>query len=245
MSGGRWPATGRAWAAGQVLWTPANEPTVTAWFDESQNVILSSGSVSQWTSRVGSAAFSQGTFADMPTKETGWLRFQNQGLNGSLVIGASFVVVKPAPMLDSRVYCSILKEGNEPLTICYEEAGVSFFYIYNVTADTFREDGGAIVPTPEYTAVAPPNAIRTPAASYSVPIMVGVNYTTNRTLSGLGSVSGTPASGANAYLAHFVALSGNPTTAIFQKLEGWAAHEYGTTSKLPGAHPYKTVPPYV
>ena len=246
---GRWPNTGIAWPAGggQVLWTPANEPTVIAWFDETltSSIVLSSGSVSQWTSRVGPMVLAEGTQANMPTKEAGWLRFNNQRLLGTRLAGSLFFVVRPITGSVNYGFVAGRPPGDlEPMTLSYDEAGVSFFYSYGVGMDVFREDGTAVVPPPVWESAKPTNNIRTPSASWGTPIMVGANYPVDINSQGLGGLAFSSA-GSRMLLAQYVILSGHPTLGLYQQLEGWAAHAYGTTAKLPAGHPYKTVPPYV
>jgi hypothetical protein len=244
---GRWPGIGIARSAGSTPWTPADEPTVTAWFDETHasSITLSSGSVSQWTSRVGTGVLSQGTQAQMPTKETGWLRFVGQALLFAVQpsVGASFSVLRPAPVVGGRVWGSVLiSSGVEPLSIGYDETDVAYTYEVVPSVPTFRQDGSPIVPSPNWGANAPPQSPRIPVASFGDPVLVGIDYPTDRPFSNIGSINASP-SGAAHLQAQVILLSGSPSTLIFQKLEGWAAHKYGVASKLPAGHPYKAAPP--
>lgn len=245
MSGGRHPRGGRVAA----LWTPANEPTVTAWFDETlaSSITLSSGSVSQWASRVGTAVLAEGTQANMPTKETDWLRFNNQRLSGTITAGAIFFVVRPTTgtptqygFVASRLPAPSFEEV---LSVSYDEAGVSFFYSFGVGMNVYREDGTDVAPPPVWDASAPTNNVRTPSASWNTPILVGVNYPVNISTQGLGSLFVSAVAGGRHLIAQYITISGSPTLSIYERLEGWAAHKYSVTAKLPAGHPYKSAPP--
>lgn len=47
----------------------------------------------------------------------------------------------------------------------------------------------------------------------------------------------------NYAIAEFLIIDGKLTTDEWQKLEGYLAHEWGLTAKLPSDHPYKSLPP--
>jgi hypothetical protein len=53
------------------------------------------------------------------------------------------------------------------------------------------------------------------------------------------------ASGRSAQHYDHVVFQSLPSRANQQRLEGWAAHKYGLTAKLPADHPYKNAPPMV
>jgi hypothetical protein len=249
-----------------ALWTPA-QITTALWLDaaDASTITTISGAVSQWNDKSGNGRnVGQAAAGARPT-------YVQSGLNGRGTIsfnGSSAYLERVGSYLSTNWTCVVAGINNTvtgtPVFVA-QSSTLNSQPRWQLDRDStnarqlHRNDAGTII--------FPSQAGHTAASFLQVSTndgsLIGVSlngatlttassitgsFSTNRlTIGGLyaGSTTVAPASRLNGQIAEFVYVANMLTASDREKLEGYIAHKWGLTVKLPSNHPYKAAAPTV
>lgn len=243
----------RAAAPRGILWTPA-QLTTALWLDASDpsTITTDSGVISQWRDKSGNNRHATAALGLRPSVLANALNglqaidfgstegkfFTVTGTESVANITSTntlygFFLAKSVPV-DASVFVTKLTNQwyvengfvarttftPQPMVVWNNTEGIGSFLAVNATCST-RGNGSA---------VSSPTALTFTANA--LPFVIG---------SWTGLSSG-PAD-FNGVGHQVILMTSDPGLANMERLEGWAAHKYAITSKLPALHPYKNSPP--
>jgi hypothetical protein len=239
---------------GATLWTPANITTL-AWYDASDTGTITSslGKVSQWDDKSGNTRhLTQGTGAYQPTTGSATMN----GLNAIAFDGTDDRLNAPAGLPNAFTYFFVFEVSAASRVFMYaEQSGSNTKNSLSCQSNTLVFD--------QYLPSG--NSIVSPTLSGNNLVVVRQSATNSRQLFYNGNADGTSTEvysgtaptafyiGARVSslepfdkpIAEIVFFSSALSTGDRQKTEGYLAHKWGLTGKLPSGHPYKSTPPYV
>jgi hypothetical protein len=247
------------------LWTPA-EISTALWLDaaDASTITISTGGISEWRDKSGNSRHAtQSNTTRRPTVSAGALNGYNvatfDGIDDGMTCGDAlnvqdfifFAVARTnSTTLEQNIFAKWLSPGDQR----------EFIFRFRSTSSLglfISHDGTS----PNSTNL---NTTTTAGTSWSILAALKIGTALTVSLNGVTN-SGTASSSTvyNSTASLFIGLaeispnvyeplngqiaSGIITTQAtasnMQKLEGWAAHNYGLTANLPAGHPYKITPP--
>lgn len=253
----------RAKPSASAFWTPAQLPSLSAWYDASDasTITLNGSTVNQWRDKSGNARHvSQATATNQPSYTTNAITFD--GTNDHLTAsGINFSAT------DKMTVFMALRNVAADITRSAFMFGGPFGGVTGLGADypvdsslRLRVDArGSVTAFPSSAASATKRNVTSifgfgaDIAGDSIFAFVDGTQVLNNT-SDLGTGNfGTSNLFIGSYNGSVAFFSGSiyetvvvPTLLSLsdrQKLEGYLAHKWGTTASLPVDHPYKTNPP--
>lgn len=243
-----------------ALWTPSELTGLQLWLDadDATTITESSGSVSQWDDKSGNGNHAtQSTASAQPTYGT---RFIN-GKNTLDFAGDDFLESGFAPALDRTIaivsaYDSTsgtkISVGARQTTDERSYIGLNSGDARFAAGDAGNIDGNAITANTPFVQVGYHNSsfelvhylngTRDINTTFGGSIGSGQNYY----IGGLNSAGVlNAATSFDGRVCEVVILDSDIDDSNRQKLEGYLAHKWGTTSSLPANHPYKGSAPTV
>ena len=249
-------------SGGAALWTPANLSGLSLWLDadDASTITESSGSISQWDDKSGNGNHAtQSTASNQPTYGTQTINAKNvvhfdgsefmttgypPGLNRTLVAVVQYtsfaglkVVAGARETLNQRSYFgtnSGVGRGAVAELTAVDGSSLSS----NTTYTQILSHGQGAVNREAYYYL---DGTEEASATFTGNIGSGVNYMIGGFNDG-GTIHSSRFSGR---IAEFVVTDNIISDSNRQKLEGYLAHKWDTTSSLPANHPYKSSAPTV
>jgi hypothetical protein len=265
--------TSLVWPATAVLWTPADLPGITAWYDAEVGVVVNGSLISQWGSSGSSpVAVTQNDAGKQPTLTTvngkkwvGCLREIDSLRKDAPAAFPFTTVLTVADLLTNAAsdrYSHFLSI-RQPLA-AGSNTYFGFFYaqpggteiVLNVTeiSNTLASvsingtsvTGVDLIDIADYLKGYPIGlGVSIMCTTLGVQAAAPVATRVNVACDVETGISGEPNRGlTQARLAQAIFMANAITVSDEEKFEGWAAHTYGATSLLPANHPYKSAPPY-
>ena len=267
---GPWSTT--ATVTAQTLWSPADlSAGLTLWFDaqDASTLVTDGGAVVEWRDRSGNGFHAtQGTAADRPAHDSTGLNGRPSvvfdGTSDFLQLptlpatswtgGLTAAVVGRATTASWSRWFDIGNGQNANNIFMGRNAGTTEMILRTFTAGA--QGNGSVSPTVASGAnslhvatVAAGAAGSAAASTYWANGTAGTASTTfvpnavTRASGYLGRSNWTGDARLNGAISEIVLAPADLSTADRQRLEGYLAHKWGTTTSLPDGHPYKGVPP--
>jgi hypothetical protein len=229
------------------LWTPA-ETSLSLWLDAADTETISHTelSVTQWRDKSGNSRNAAPTSAsykpvlqENQIGNKGLIRFPdaNYGLTLSSDADAS------GPMSYAVVF---LREEAGTILPFAKTAALYSFGLFGFSWAVSQNEIATVVFTNNVIEIAIATSTKENVAESALRYRNGA--------SGVGSVAAT-STGAQKILGAFSTVAAKLAEVLYarsiwdtdtrQKVEGYLAHKWGTTEKLPSGHPYKTAPPRI
>jgi hypothetical protein len=245
-----------ATATPSTLWTPANLGGLALWLDaaDSSTVVQSAGSVSQWNDKSGNGRHAvQTTAANQPAYDAAGLNSRGAIVWPNVANGRTLTV--PAFAAQDWWFATRYADGTRSTWIAgnqglFAGANTSESFIGLIAAGsgsatyanggypTGRINGGAEASMLGRTILPMPASVVHSRRADALLSSAGWNLGLDRTYTSLNR-------GWSGPIGEVVVTGSAPSDADRQRLEGYLAHKWGTTTLLPADHPYKTAPPRV
>lgn len=256
--------------AGPLLWTPAGESSIAAWWDASDSSTVAAGSTFYWYDKNGNTSryVSQATTANKPSYQTEALN----GLNTVRFDGSTDFLSMPSGgrtllrnVPGAAVFAVSSRTGgsNSYDTLFMASAASSTSYRVGlghessqIRASVMRVDGGSWVYITKASSATQLSSMLIDFVngpykigcngSYSSYTYAGYGGNTSNTTSTYCYLGKSPPSTAyfGGDIGEIIVLNAYPSQALYERIEGYLAHKWGLTGSLPSGHPYKTVAPF-
>lgn len=237
-----------------VLWTPANDPLLVAWWNaqDTAKMTFSGNNLLTWLDETGVHTFTSATAPTYNTASIGGLTVLNYAPGAAM---SSDTLTHP----QNWIALAIIQPANVAQTPTFLNADNNSTvrqaqYLRTASGPTTATIAFNTAPTP-FTATGPTvivngtsyviDGMSTGAAvSHAINGTVGTPVAETGTMAALSIAMNLP-SGTYTGLIGDVVLSGSSSTSVRQKYEGYMAWKYGLQGSLPGGFPYKNRPPFV
>jgi hypothetical protein len=229
-----------------AAWTPSDLTTLAAWYDatDASTITEVATQVSQWDDKSGNANHAtQSVGAEQPNydainQQVDFTGFENFDVNIPLSYAAGFLVAYIFDDVTSTTFVRYVLGGNQT-GMAAGGTGSGSLRMLTLYNGPFITQGDANVDVLDI-------GIHTRDKLYKNGTELGYlsnNVGTDATILTIGNRTDFQGSGLYAGLKELIICDSTTSQSDREKIEGYLAHKYGQTSKLPALHPYKTTAP--